>query len=70
MVKDLRYVKINSVNLFYLIINKINGYIEEINGNKYLMQVPTDEGSTLKKYDELCNKNRDLIKLMTNIPDN
>ena len=32
--KDLRYVKINSVNLLYLIINKINGYFEEINGNK------------------------------------
>ena len=29
--------KKNSVNLLYLIINKINGYFEEINGNKYLM---------------------------------
>ena len=32
--KDLRYVKINSANPLYLIINKINGYFEEINGNK------------------------------------
>ena len=30
-VKDLIYVKINSVNPLYLIINKINEYIEESN---------------------------------------
>ena len=34
--KNLSYIKINSVNPLYLIINKINGYIEESNGNKYL----------------------------------
>ena len=36
MVKELRYVKFNSVNPLYLFINKINGYIEERNGNKNL----------------------------------
>ena len=36
MVKELRYVKFNSVNPLYLFVNKINGYIEESNGNKYL----------------------------------
>ena len=36
-------VKINSVNPLYLIIDKIKGYIEENNGDKYLMLVPTDE---------------------------
>ena len=35
-VKNLGYVKINSVYPLYLIIHKINGYTEEINGNKYL----------------------------------
>ena len=35
-VKDLRYVKINSINPLYLIINKINGCIEKSNRNKYL----------------------------------
>ena len=30
MVKGLRFVKISSVNPLYLIINKINGYIEEV----------------------------------------
>ena len=32
--KDSKYVKINSVNPLYLIFNKVNGYLEEINGNK------------------------------------
>ena len=48
-VKDLRYVKINSVNPLYLIINIINGYIDEGNGNEYLTLVPSDESKdTLK----------------------
>ena len=34
--KDSDYVKINSVNTLYLIISKVEGYIEEKNGNKYL----------------------------------
>ena len=39
-VKNLSYTKINSVNTLYLIIKKVNGYIQEGNGNKYLMLVP------------------------------
>ena len=42
-IKDSKYVKINSVNPLYLIINKENGYFEEINGSKYLMPVSTNE---------------------------
>ena len=34
---------INSVNPLYLMLNKMNGYFEEINGNKYLTLVPTNE---------------------------
>ena len=41
-IKDLKYVKINSVNLLYLIFIKVNGYIEEINKIKYLKLVPTN----------------------------
>ena len=33
-IKDLKYVKINSVNPLYLIIDKVNGYFEEINESK------------------------------------
>ena len=43
MIKDLKCVKIYSANLLYLIFNKVNGYFEEINGNKYFTLVPTDE---------------------------
>ena len=43
MMKDLKYVKINSINPLYVIFNKVNGYFEEINGNKFLTLVPTTE---------------------------
>ena len=42
-IKDPKYVKINSVNPLYLIFSKVNGYFEEINKNRYLMLVPTNE---------------------------
>ena len=41
-IKDSKYIKIN-VNPLYLIFDKVNGYFEEINGNKYLTIVPTNE---------------------------
>ena len=37
-IKNSKYVKINSVNPLYL-----KGYFEEINGNKYLTLVPSNE---------------------------
>ena len=43
MIKDSKCVKINSVNPLYLIFRKVNEYLEEINGNKYLMLVPTND---------------------------
>ena len=42
-IKDSKHVKINSVNPLYLIFSKVNGCFEEINGNKYLTLVPTNE---------------------------
>ena len=41
--KDSDYFEINSVNPLYLIIDKVNGHIEEKNGNKYLTPVSTDK---------------------------
>ena len=41
--KDSKYVKINSVNTWYLTINKVDGYIEEKNGKKYLILDSTDK---------------------------
>ena len=40
---NIKTSKINSINPVYFIINKVNGYFEEINGNKYLTLVPTNE---------------------------
>ena len=71
MIKDLRYVKINSVNPLYLTINKINGYFKEINRNKYLTLVPTNESKDiLKKYEELWYSIKDIIRSITNNSDN
>ena len=65
-VKDTKYVKINSVNPLYLIFNKVNGYFEKINGNKYLALVPTNKSKErIKKYEELWSKIRDLIMSIT-----
>ena len=47
-IKYSKYVKIYSVNLLYLIFNKVNGYFEKINGNKYLTLVPTNESKKMK----------------------
>ena len=50
----------------YLIFTNVNGYFEEINGNKYLTLVPTNESKEkIKKYEELWGKTRDLIKSVT-----
>ena len=52
--KDSKYVKINSVNSLYLIFIKVNGYYEEINGNKFLTVVSTTvRKDKIKKYEEL-----------------
>ena len=56
--KDSKYVKINSVNPLYLIFSKVNGYFEEINKNKYLTLVPTNESKGIIKYEELWSKIR------------
>ena len=63
MMKHSKYVKIYSVNPLYPIFNKVNGYFEEINGNKYLTLVPTNESKEkIKIYEELWSKIRDLVR--------
>ena len=65
-----KYVKIYSVNPFYHIFGKVNGYFEEINGNKYLTLVSTNESQEkIKKYGELWSKIRYLIRSITKISD-
>ena len=70
MIKNSEYIKINSVNPLYLIFSKLNGYVEKINGNKHLTQVPTNERKEIiKKYEEPWNKIRDLIRSITKSSD-
>ena len=40
IIKNLKYVTINSVNPLYLMLNEMNGYFEEVNGDKYLTLIP------------------------------
>ena len=63
MIKDLKYVKINTVNNLYAIY-KMNEYIEEINGNKYLM-LTNESKEKATKYEELWIKIRYLIRSIT-----
>ena len=49
----------------YLIFGKVNGYLEEISGNKYLTLVPTNESKEKIKYEKLLIKIRDLIRSIT-----
>ena len=45
------HVNIRSVNPIYLIINEVDGYTQEINGNKYFIFVSTDKNKEeLRKY--------------------
>ena len=56
-VKDSDYVKINSVNSLYLIINEVDGCIEKIDRNKYLALVSTDRNKeVLTNYTELWDE--------------
>ena len=52
-----------SVNPLYLLINHTNGYIEEKNGNKYLIFNSTDENKeVLKKYADVWNGTKNKTK--------
>ena len=55
--------KINSVNPIYLMINRIDGFIEEKNGDKYLYIASTDR---FKKYPEVWNGIKDSVKKINN----
>ena len=59
-IKDSDYVKINSANPLYLIIDEVDGHFEEKNGNKYLILDSTDKNKEVlikctKLWDEIKN---------------
>ena len=51
-IKHSKYLKINSVNPLYLMFNKMNGYFEIFNENKYLTLVsPYESKEKIKRYE-------------------
>ena len=59
---------VNSVNPLYLMINRIDGFIEEKNGDKYLNIADTERNSeVLKKNSEVWNKIKDCIKKINDL---
>ena len=57
------YESIYSVNPLYLIIGEVNRYIEENNGNKYLVFASTNKNKeVLEKYTELWDGIKNLIQ--------
>ena len=60
--------KINSVNPLYFLVNRIDGFIEEKEGDKYLNIASTDRNSeVLKKYLEVWNGIKDSIEKINDI---
>ena len=54
---------VTSVNPLCLMINRIDGYIKEKNGDKYLNIASTDRNTeVLKKYSEVWDKIKDCIE--------
>ena len=71
IIKDSKYVIINSVNPLCLVLNKVNRCFEEINKRKYLTLVPTNESKEkIKKYEELWIKiKKKYMKIKFNMDD-
>ena len=58
---------INSVNMLYLNIKKIDGFIDKKNGNKYLnITLKDNNNDVLIKYAETWNEIKDQIKKINN----
>ena len=45
---------VNSVNPLHLIINRIKGHFEEVDGDKYLI-INSENGDMMQKYQEVFN---------------
>ena len=70
-IKNSKCVKMYSGNPLSLTFSKVNGYFEEINQNKHLRLVPTNEGKAKnKKYQEVWIETSYLIRSITKNPNN
>ena len=62
-IKNSANINIHSVKALYLIFNEVDGYIKEVNGNKYLVFASADKSKeVLKKQTELWDKIKDMIE--------
>ena len=52
---------VNSVNPLYLIINRIKGHFEEVDGDKYLI-FNSENVDVMQKYQEVFNRIKEIIK--------
>ena len=52
---------VNSVNCLYLMINKIKGHFEEVDGDKYLI-ISSENGNIMQKYQEVFDGIKEIIK--------
>ena len=52
---------VNSVNPLYLMINRIKGHFEEVEGDKYLI-VSSENGDIMQKYQEVFDGIKEIIK--------
>ena len=59
-IKDSKYRKINNLNPLYLIFSKVNQYFEEINGNKYLTLVRTNDSKDMITNMKNCGVKSDI----------
>ena len=65
--KDSKYVNIHSVNLLYFIVDKLDGFIEEKEGKRYLSFAFTDNNKKIiEKYAELWNELKKQIERIDN----
>ena len=66
-IKDSKYVNIHSENPLYFILDKVDGFIEEKEGNKYLVFASTDNNKkVLRRYTDLWDGIKDLIEKIAN----
>ena len=52
---------VNSVNPLHLIINRIRGHFEEVDGDKYLI-INSENGDIMQKNQEVFNGIKEIIK--------
>ena len=52
---------VNSVNPLYLMINRIKGHFEEVDGDKYLI-ISSENGDIMQKYQEVFDGIKEIVK--------